>query len=131
MAPGLLGDFLIVLLGGYFSPLSRAVFWMILLLLGVGMLTAAVLCPAVVPPLVFGLQPGLVLFVVFVGIHWIWQERYRRQLVFMPGFTRAKPHSTMVRSNAAKRPREESTIDAPSAEPPAVASSPSGSQAGT
>jgi hypothetical protein len=50
---------------------------------------------------------------VFVGIHQLVQERYRRQLVFMPGFTRTKAGSTITRTNSAKVLREASTVDAP------------------
>jgi hypothetical protein len=45
---------------------------------------------------------------------WVWQERYRRQLVFIPGFTRLKVGSSLIRNGkSSKRPREASTIDAP------------------
>ena len=43
---------------------------------------------------------GVVLFLAFVGIHWILEERQHRQQVFMPGFVRAKP-STMASGAAA------------------------------
>ena len=42
-------------------------------------------------------------------------QRYKRQLVFMPGFTRVKPGSSLLRGSSVKRNREPSTIDAPSA----------------
>jgi hypothetical protein len=75
-------------------------------------------------------QPGVVLLGVFIGVHLLLQEKYRRQLVFLPGFTRARPNSTIVRSNSAPRPREASTVDAP---PVAQGSSTrsAGSQAGS
>ena len=125
---GCSGLLLVLTLGTYFSPLSRVGFGLVVLLLGVGLLVLAILCPAAIAPVLFGIQPGVVLFLAFAGAHWFVQERYRRQLVFMTGFTRAKPASTLVRNSAAaKRPREGSTIDAPEK----AASSPSGTSAGT
>ena len=125
---GCSGIFLVLTLGGFFASLPRLVFWLILLLLAASLLTLGVLCPAALSPVLFGVQPGLVLFLVFVASHWCMQERYRRQLVFMTGFTRAKPNSTLIRTNSAKRPREASTVDSPGAPPaPTPSGSPSGS----
>jgi hypothetical protein len=107
------GFLLIVGLGGYFSPLPRPLFSLLLLGLSVAVMILFLIFPALLPPLLFGAQPGIVLFLVFVGIHWALQERYRRQLVFPQGFSRAKPNSTKVRTKGAKRPREASTVDAP------------------
>ena len=115
---GCSGILLIVTLGGFFSPLPRLMFWLLLLGLALAILTLGIFWPEVAP-IAFGSQPGVVLFVVFVGVHWLLQERYRRQLVFLPGFSRTKPGSTLVRANAAKRPREASTVDAPGSEAPA------------
>jgi hypothetical protein len=113
---GCSGVFLLVTLGGYFSPLPRLAYWLLLFVLGLSSLVLAIACPALLPPLAFGLQPGLVLFLAFAGAHWLIQERYRRQLVFMPGFVRPKTGSTMMRSNSAnQRPREASTVDAQTA----------------
>jgi hypothetical protein len=125
---GCSGILLIVTLGGFFSPLPRSVFWLLLLALALAVLTLGIFWPELAP-IAFGSQPGVVLFLVFVGVHWLLQERYRRQLVFLPGFSRTKPGSTLVRTNAAKRPREASTVDAPGSEAPAegAASKPSSS----
>ncbi len=110
---GCSGLLLIVALGAYFSPLPRSAFWVFLLVLGFGLLTLQVVCPALLPPILFGLQPGVVLLFVVMGVYWILQERYRRQLVFLPGFTRTKPGSTVLRSSGSQRPREASTLAAP------------------
>ncbi|MSQ94622.1 MAG: hypothetical protein EXR98_08700 [Gemmataceae bacterium] len=127
---GCSGLFLVATLGGFLSPLPRWVFWLLVAALAAGMLALGVLCPAVVPPLLFGLQPGVILFLVFALGHWLVQERQRRQLVLLTGFSRTKPGSTMVRTAEAKRPREQSTVDEP--EPPeAPADQPTSSQAGS
>ena len=58
---------------------------------------------------------------------WLLQRRYRRQVVFMPGFSRARPGSSMVRvNNAGPRPKEVSTVDVP-APGPVLASKSTGS----
>ena len=41
------------------------------------------------------------------------QQHYRRQVVFLPGFSRLKAGSSLVRDGSHARPREPSTIDAP------------------
>jgi hypothetical protein len=110
---GCSGLLLIVTLGGYFAPRPRWAAWLLLPSPALALVAVALFSPAAMPAVLFGLQPGLLLFLLFVGIHWLLQERYRRQLVFLPGFTRAKPGSTMVRADVAKRPREASTVDAP------------------
>jgi hypothetical protein len=128
---GCSGIFLIVALGTYLAPLPRWVFWLLVGAFSLGVVAFAVLCPAASAPVLFGMQPGVVLLLVFIGVHLLLQEKYRRQLVFLPGFTRAKPNSTIVRSSsAAKRPREASTVDAPPGAPGSVTKS-AGSQAGS
>jgi hypothetical protein len=123
------GLFVILALGGYFSPLPRFVFWALLLLLAVLVLSLVVFAPAVLPVVLYGLQPGLVLFLIVVAMHRLLQERRRGDFAAGSGFSRAKPSSTMVRTSAAQRPREGSTVDAP-AQPAAAEEakpSPSGS----
>jgi len=127
---GCSGIFLIIVLGTYLAPLPRWVFWLLVGAFALGLVAFAVLCPAACAPVLFGVQPGVVLLVVFIGVHLLLQEKYRRQLVFLPGFTRAKPNSTIVRSNSAQRPREASTVDAPPGAPGSATRS-AGSQAGS
>jgi hypothetical protein len=121
---GCSGLLLIVVLGGYLSPLPRLVYWLLLLAVAVAALAGIALFPGATAPVLFGSQPGALLCVIFVGIHLFVQDRYRRQLVFFPSFTRTKPGSTMVRMKAGQ-PREASTVDAPGT--PAAADAPSAS----
>jgi hypothetical protein len=91
---------------------SRIFFWlMVLVVVGIG-IGVGLAWPALLPNLVYGGQPGLVVLVVILAIQWMLQERYRRQVVFMPGFTRLKSNSSLIRSGAA-RSREPTTVDAP------------------
>jgi hypothetical protein len=44
------------------------------------------------------------------------RQRYRRQVIFMPGFTRMKSGSSLLRANSSKRRLgEPSTLDIPQA----------------
>lgn len=96
------------------APLSRTVFRLALVVLGLGLLAVGLVWRGWVPALVMGAQPGLVVLALLLGIQWLLQERYRRQLVFMPGFARAKANSSLLRASANQNRREASTIDAPS-----------------
>lgn len=112
------GMFVLIVLGAYAAPISRLTFWTILLAIAVLGLSFAFRFPGFIPALLFGIQPGVVVVGLFAGFHWVMQERYRRHLLFLPGFSRGKQGSTMSRPNTAKRPREASTLDAPAAAAP-------------
>ncbi len=109
---GCSGAFLILTLGCYFSPLPRWSVWLMLASVSAGLAVFALVFPAAWAGVAYGLQPGLVLCVVFVAIHRLLHERYRRQLVFLPGFARGKGGSTIVRTQIDTRPRPPSTVDA-------------------
>jgi hypothetical protein len=67
------------------------------------------------PAVLYGALPGIVLLVIVLALQWMVHQRYRRQLVFMPGFTRVKSGSSLLRAGSSNRPRESSssTTDAP------------------
>lgn len=113
-------------LGLYVLPLSRPVFWLVSSALGVGAMAVGIMWPGWVPAFVFGCQPGVLVLVVLLGIQWMLQESYRRQLVFMPGFTRVKANSSLLRTGGPRR--EPSTVDAPALEVNGGSSSSSKSQ---
>ena len=92
----------------FLLPLPRSLFWAIVLFLTAGLVIAGFLWPTWVPPLIFGAQPGLVVLALVVCCRWMLQEHYRRQLIFMPGFTRVKSGSSMLK----ERPREPTTVAA-------------------
>lgn len=78
-------------------------------LLGLAACAAGLFWPDVVPAVLFGCEPGVAVLVLVLAVHWTLQRRYRRQLVFMPGFTRLKTGSSLIRGGS--RPREPSTVD--------------------
>jgi hypothetical protein len=127
--PWLLGCSLLFLalgLGINFMPLPRGPFrilcWSAAVVLGLAAALAALVWPNVIPAILYGCEPGIVILVLVLAVQWMLQRRYRRQLVFMPGFTRLKPGSSLVRAGSSNRPREPSTVDVP----PAIPESPVG-----
>jgi hypothetical protein len=96
----------------FLAPLSRKLFWSVLVILGLGVVAASVLEPTVASAVAFGCEPGAVVVLLVLGAQWLLQRRYRRRVAFMPGFTRLKPGSSLIRSNNSHRPRgEPSTVD--------------------
>jgi hypothetical protein len=90
-------------------------FWPLLALLTLAGAVAALLWPAMFCAIVYGCEPGAVVLLVVVGLQWLIQQRYRRQIVFLPSFSRSRGGSSMMRKIAAPLPQsgEPSTVDAP------------------
>jgi hypothetical protein len=119
---------LIVGLALAFLSLPRAVFWGTLAATGVGALLAGLLWPGLLGAILYGCEPGALVLLPVLGFQWVLHQRYRRQVVFLPGFTRIKAGSSLVRGSS-NRPRgEPSTVDAsppvPSGQRPAGESKP-------
>jgi len=87
---------------------------LVVLTLGAAIVALGMLHDYLLPVVFFGSQPALIVLLMVGLVQWLLQERYRRQLVFMPTFSRANQGSTFARDTA-KKPRENSTIDAPAA----------------
>jgi hypothetical protein len=119
---------LIVGLSLAFLSLPRAVFWVTLSALGVGALLAGLFWPGVLGAILYGCQPGAMVLLPVLAVQWLVRQRYRRQVVFLPGFTRLKAGSSLVRGS--NRPRgEPSTVDAtPSSQRPATPEPPNAGQ---
>lgn len=103
-------------LGLYYLPLSRVQWGTAIGGLGLLVVAVGILWPNVLPALVYGSEPGAAVLLLVLGVQWMLHRRYRRQIVFMPGFTRLKTGSSLIRTNSgsSNRPRgEPSTIDAP------------------
>jgi hypothetical protein len=104
---------LIVGLSLAFLSLPRACFWGTLALLGVGALLAGLLWPGVLAAILYGSQPGVLVLLPVLGVQWLMHQRYRRQVVFLPGFQRMKTTgSSLVRGSSSRSRGEPSTVDA-------------------
>jgi hypothetical protein len=97
--------------------LPRFLFWPLAAGLALAVVLAGLFWPGVIGPVLYGCAPGAVVLLLVLGVQWGLQQRYRRQVVFLPGFARMKPGSSLVRggSSPSARPRggEPSTVDAP------------------
>ncbi|MGE3809341.1 MAG: hypothetical protein AB7K24_32145, partial [Gemmataceae bacterium] len=112
----LIGCSLLVLAIGLFlafAPLSRPLVWGLLTLVGFGIAYLGVFWPAVLPALLYGIEPGVVVLIVVLSVYWMLQQHYQRQVVFLPSFTRLKPGATVDRGTQTSWPKEPSTVDAP------------------
>ncbi len=89
--------------------------WPLLALLTLAIALAVLFWPTTLWAVAYGCEPGLVVLLAVIGLQWLMHERYRRQIVFLPSFSRGRPGSSLVRKTAAKRPQngEPSTVDAP------------------
>src|SRR5581483_10187236 len=90
-------------------------FFIALALLSLGMATLWLLLPTVLAAILFGGQIGGIVLLCWLAVEWLLRERYRRQVVFLPSFSRARKGSSLVRKPPSQvRPRgEPSTVDAP------------------
>ena len=105
--------FLALALGLHLLPLSRWLVTVAALTVAMALVTVAILWPTLVPWLLYGSQPGLVVLLFILLGQWMLRERYRRQMVFLPGFSRIKPGSSLSRGGSSVKTREPSTVDAP------------------
>lgn len=107
----------VTVLGGglllFFAPFSRAFFWFLLVLLAGALIGLSWMLPGWVAPLAMGCQPGLLVLAVVLAAQWMLRESYRRQVVFMPGFARLKPGSSLIQGGSGTRPRGITAVDAP------------------
>jgi hypothetical protein len=92
------------------------------LTLVVGSLMALVIwSPALLLPLAFGAQPGLLVLAGVLGLLWLRRRRWQQQIVLMPGFAHRKVGSSLLRTSALRPAIEPSTVDVP--KPPGPPSS--------
>jgi hypothetical protein len=99
------------------ARLPRALFWPLAAGLALAVVLASLFWPGVLGPVLYGCEPGALVLMLLLGLQWMLQQRYRRQVVFLPGFARMKPGSSLVRGGSSPSPRpragEPSTVDAP------------------
>lgn len=94
-------------------------FWLLLVLAALVAAVAVLFWPTIFWAIVYGSEPGAVVLLGVIAVQWLRHRRYRRQIVFLPSFTRGRPGSSLLRKSNSHRPPpgEPSTVDAP---PPSV-----------
>jgi hypothetical protein len=94
-------------------------FWPLLALATLAVAVTVLLWPMLLCAVVLGCEPGAAVLLAFVGVQWLRHQRYRRQIVFLPSFSRGRTGSSLLRKTPSHRPPsgEPSTVDAP---PPSV-----------
>jgi hypothetical protein len=95
---------------------KRAALWFWLTVAPLIPLLAAlwVLRPTLLYAIAYGCEPGVAVLFVVLTAQCLMLERYRRQIVFLPNFRRARTGSSLVRANGLNRPTgEPSTVDVP------------------
>jgi hypothetical protein len=97
-------------------------FWPILAAMTLAAAVGILFWPTTMWTLVYGCEPGALVLLCVVVLQWLMHQRYRRQIVFLPSFSRSRAGSSLLRKSAAHRPAngEPSTVDAP---PPSGSSS--------
>jgi hypothetical protein len=100
-------------LGLFLAPLSRYLFWTGVVILSTVVTASGVYSPAALPAIAYGCEPGALVLLVAIAAQWTLHRRYRRQVAFMPGFTRVKNGSSLIRRGNSNRPHDPSTIDEP------------------
>jgi hypothetical protein len=100
----LLGCSLLVLVIGLaichaaFSDRGRGrLFWLLLALLGLVVAGAGLIWPGLLTAVIYGGQPGLAVLLLVLAVQWLLHERYRRSIIFLPGFRRVRPGSSLMR----------------------------------
>jgi hypothetical protein len=100
-------------LGLWFSRSSAPLFACCLAVGALSLTVLALIWPAMLPAVVYGCEPGAATLLFVLGLQWVLHQRYRRRLIFMPGFTRLKVGSSLTAPGSGIRPRDPSTIDQP------------------
>jgi hypothetical protein len=92
----------------------RGLGWLVALGGALAAAALGLLRPQLLAALAYGIEPGLLVLALVLAMQWLLHQRYRRQVVFLPGFQRGKPGSSIQRVGSSNRPRgEPTTVDAP------------------
>ncbi len=111
-----LGLRLFVLARQAYAGRKRAAFWFWCMAVVLVPVIAAVwvLRPTLLYAIAYGCEPGAVVLLVVLTGQCLMLERYRRQIVFLPNFRRARTGSSLVRANGLNGLKSEpSTVDVP------------------
>ncbi len=114
---------LILGLGLYWSARPRpadagrmaAWLWPMLALATLLVAVGVLFWPTTLWAVLYGCEPGALVLLCVIGFQWLVHQRYRRQIVFLPSFSRGRAGSSLLRKGGTHRPAnvEPSTVDAP------------------
>jgi hypothetical protein len=94
----------LVPLGGRTEPAlggpPNRLFWPMGALFGLTVAAVGLVWPGLLGAILYGCQPGMVVLLVVLAVQWLVRERYRRRVVFLPGFRRLKTGSSLVRTGS-------------------------------
>jgi hypothetical protein len=96
-----------------FAPLSRLVFWGVILCAAAAVGFLCIFRPGLLPALAYGCQPGVPILILMVGVHFLLLLNHRRRVAIAPGFSRPRAGSSLVTATNGNPPREPSTVDQP------------------
>jgi len=111
-----LGLRLFVLARQAYAGRKRAAFWFwcTAMLLFPALAAIWVFRPTLLYSIAYGCEPGAAVLLVVLTAQCLMLERYRRQIVFLPNFRRARTGSSLLRANALNGLKgEPSTVDVP------------------
>jgi hypothetical protein len=96
---------------------GRIIAWLgpLIAMLTLAIAIAALFWPTAMSAIVYGCEPGAVVLLAVLALQWLMHQRYRRQVVFLPSFSRSPSGSSLIRKTRSNRPHssEPSTVDAP------------------
>jgi hypothetical protein len=88
--------------------------WLLLSIVVVAAVLGMLFWPTLSGQIAYGCQPGAAVLLLVASVQWLLHERSRRQLVFLPSFSRGRPGSSLTRQEAARAAHgEPPTVDAP------------------
>ena len=77
------------------------------------LVAAGLFVPNLLGQMAYGCQPGVLVLVVIIGVQRLLHERYRRQIVFLPSFTRSSRKGSSLHRAEPRPHGQPSTVDAP------------------
>src|SRR5262249_9076705 len=82
------------------GPPNR-LFWPMGAMLGLTAAAVGLVWPGLLGAILYGCQPGMVVLLIVLAVQWLVRERYRRRVVFLPGFRRLTTGASMARRGVA------------------------------
>jgi hypothetical protein len=99
---------------GRTRSITSAWAWLLLSVVVVAVVLGVLLWPTLAGQIAYGCQPGAVVLLLVASVQWLLHERSRRQLVFLPSFSRSRSGSSLTRQEATRAAHgEPPTVDAP------------------